>query len=681
MAGRGPGGPSKAQQDKWNEQAMQLMKRHDQNGDGLLDPREMASAVNELCGTHGFSARSLTASLGLDQKLENSAYRWSPVEFSDLYRRVMLMTDTGGGGGGGGTGNAGADRLMGQAVDALRDLDAKTEANLKQCYNNYCRLTVAGGGKMMMDGDLKLSSSQWHQLCADVGLAQPVGPVPPADLGNIFAAASQRTSGLTLKQFLTALAMISPDLTTLTNHLVAQLGPQLRPRAGGDAPQPACFPLRNLDLKSQAAQAHWGVAQGVMSAANAFMKAGVLNGGGGGAGFAGAISAALQGAASGGGYPIEIEDASRQQRGGSGFASPAHTRGSAEPLSPIVGGPITAKLGGSGIKRSSLASMGGSNALGSLRTGSVNGSKGLDMPSNQMVLLDRLAAAEARITQLEQQQSFTREMMQAATAGGAAFAAAGGGGGRAPADGGGMQAASAPQVMALEAKLVAMEAELARVSPGADAPRLFAEVRDNLDLLSQKVEALTKTVERMGKKVESCESTSKAAEEGVRALQAPIQEATSGLASVRQVTDSLRSGVVSKETELMTTLVSRLSTAEGNIEALDGQLRKALRDGKVNGALPSKEALAAALAAGGYQELQAQQAAGTAPPAPSTPTSNGPSEVKEAPMAASTGQLKPGAAAGGERKGDDYFVQTLGVVQLDSEEDIRLQPISATAAF
>lgn len=38
---------------------MQLLKRHDQNGDGLLDPREMASAMNELCGTHGFSARSL----------------------------------------------------------------------------------------------------------------------------------------------------------------------------------------------------------------------------------------------------------------------------------------------------------------------------------------------------------------------------------------------------------------------------------------------------------------------------------------------------------------------------------------------------------------------------------------------------------------------------------------------
>lgn len=76
-----------------------------------------------------------------------------------------------------------------------------------------------------------------------------------------------------------------------------------------------------------------------------------------------------------------------------------------------------------------------------------------------MVLLDRLAAAEARITQLEQQQSFTREMMQAATAGGGAFGAAGGGG-RPAADTGGMQAASAPQVMALEAKIVALEAEV-----------------------------------------------------------------------------------------------------------------------------------------------------------------------------------------------------------------------------
>lgn len=41
----------------------------------------------------------------------------------------------------------------------------------------------------------------------------------------------------------------------------------------------------------------------------------------------------------------------------------------AEPLAPIVGGPITAKLGGGGIKRSSLTSLG----TGALR---VNGSAG-----------------------------------------------------------------------------------------------------------------------------------------------------------------------------------------------------------------------------------------------------------------------------------------------------------------
>ncbi len=219
---------------------------------------------------------------------------------------------------------------------------------------------------------------------------------------------------------------------------------------------------------------------------------------------------------------VEIEETSRQQRGGSGFASPAHMRNSTEMLSPIVGGPITAKLGGGGIKRSSLTSLGGGNALGGggggMRGGSASGSKvrgallgvgaaarpnpdqaysvhvrlartvslllsvsfpvrncepplfphvarlqGLDMPSNQMVLLDRLAAAEARITQLEQQQSFTREMMQAATAGGAAFGAAGASA-RPAADTGGIQAASAPQVMALEAKIVALEVEVSGVA-------------------------------------------------------------------------------------------------------------------------------------------------------------------------------------------------------------------------
>lgn len=54
-------------------------------------------------------------------------------------------------------------------------VDARSEASLKQCYNNYCRLVAAGGGRMMMDGDMKMGSGQWHQLCADVGLAAPVG--------------------------------------------------------------------------------------------------------------------------------------------------------------------------------------------------------------------------------------------------------------------------------------------------------------------------------------------------------------------------------------------------------------------------------------------------------------------------------------------------------------------------
>ncbi len=44
------------------------------------------------------------------------------MEFCDLYKRAMLMSDTGGdAGGGGGGGGRGAERLMGQAVDALRD--------------------------------------------------------------------------------------------------------------------------------------------------------------------------------------------------------------------------------------------------------------------------------------------------------------------------------------------------------------------------------------------------------------------------------------------------------------------------------------------------------------------------------------------------------------------------------
>ncbi len=66
--------------------------------------------------------------------------------------------------------------------------------------------------------------------------------------------------------------MISPDLNTLTEHMVAQLGPQLRPRSGSDAgPQPSAVGLRNLrnldDLRSaSASSSSWGVAQGVLSA-------------------------------------------------------------------------------------------------------------------------------------------------------------------------------------------------------------------------------------------------------------------------------------------------------------------------------------------------------------------------------------------------------------------------------
>ncbi|GIL60812.1 hypothetical protein Vafri_15341 [Volvox africanus] len=686
MAGRGPGsaGPSKAQQDQWNEKAMQLMKRHDMNGDGLLDPREMASAINELCGTHGFSARSITAALGLESKLDNSSYRWSPVEFCEMYRRAMLMADSGEAAGGGAGGARGLDRLMGQAVDTLRDLDAKSEASLKQCYNNYCRLTVPGAGKMMMEGDLKLSSAHWHQLCADVGLAQPIGPISPTDLANIFNTASQRTSGLTLKQFLTGLAMISPDLTTLCNHMVAQLGPQMKPRAGSDAPQPACFPLRNLDLKSAAAQSHWGAAQNVISAANAFMKgggggAGGLSNGGGGAGGGGGLTAALgigstnssfTAALNGGGggvFSVEIEETLSRTR----FGSPVSSRpgGPPEQLAPIVGGPITAKLGGGGIKRSSLTSLGG-GARGS--SGNTSGAKSLDMPSSQMVLLDRLAAAEARITQLEQQQSFAKEMMAAAAQGG--YGA--GGRGAATASGGSSEGVSVPQVAALEAKIAALEAELARVAPGADAPRQVREVRDSLDLLTERLESLTKTLERATKRIDSAEATARAAEEQVRALQAPVTETNASLASLREATEQLKAGLTSKESELMQQLVTRISGTEGQLEALEGQLRKLVREGKLAAALPSKEALTAAMAAAAPDGA----AAAGAPPAPSTPTTGGGGSVPVVPTPPPGPKPSPksmgsngGGAGGGNGGNGDYFVQALGVVQLDTEEDIRLQ--------
>ena len=55
-----------------------------------------------------------------------------------------------------------------------RAVDAKTEAQLKQCFSNYCRLAV-GASKLMMDGDLKVVKDQWMQLCCDIGVAAPVG--------------------------------------------------------------------------------------------------------------------------------------------------------------------------------------------------------------------------------------------------------------------------------------------------------------------------------------------------------------------------------------------------------------------------------------------------------------------------------------------------------------------------
>ncbi|PNH02798.1 hypothetical protein TSOC_011202 [Tetrabaena socialis] len=658
MAPGGPGGPSKAQVDQWNEKAQQLLKRHDQNGDGLLDPREMVSAINELCGTHGFSARSLS-------------------------------------------------------------------------------------------------------------------PVSTGDLANIFNTAAQRSSGLTLKQFLTALAMISPDLTTLCNHMVAQLGPQMRPRAGGDAPQPATFPLRNLDLKGQAAQASWGSAQSVMSAANAFMKAGNAHTSSGGPSSAGVSS----GGASLGG--VEIEETLTRTRGASGFASPSHLRtgSNSEPLAPIVGGPITARLGGGGMKRSSLSSVtsgglqrpqgsaggnkvesskapalgldakldnnayrwtpiefsdifrramlmadsgeaaagrgGGTErlmgqAVDALRDLDVrseanlkqcynnycrlvtsSGSKmmmdgdlklvssqwhqlcgdvglahpALDMPSNQLVLLDRLAAAEARITQLEQQQSFAREMMQAAGPGAYGAAAR-----PAAVAGEGM---SGPHVAAMEAKIAALDAELQRVAPGADAARQVSEVRDSLELLTNRVEALGKGIERATKRVESAEAVARAADEQVRTLSAPVTECNSGLAALRTATDALKAGITSKESELMAQLITRVSGTEAQLETLEAQLRKVVREAKAAAVMPSRESMAAAIAAAGPPA----EGAG-APPAPSTPTAGGATDAMAkgaAAAGAAAGSGGGAAAGGGGAASGDYLIQTLGVVQLDTEEEIRLQ--------
>jgi hypothetical protein len=45
------------------------------------------------------------------------------------------------------------------------------------------------------------------------------------------------TAGLSLKQFLTALALITPDLKLLTAHMISALGPQMRAKTGNDPPQ------------------------------------------------------------------------------------------------------------------------------------------------------------------------------------------------------------------------------------------------------------------------------------------------------------------------------------------------------------------------------------------------------------------------------------------------------------
>lgn len=162
-----------------------------------------------------------------------------------------------------------------------------------------------------------------------------------------------------------------------------------------------------------------------------------------------------------------------------------------------------------------------------------------------------------------------------------------------------------------------------------------------------------------------------------------MQECQAGLASLRQVTDGLRSGVVSKETELMTTLVQRISGTEGAVEALEGQLRKLQRDGKVQEALPSKEALMAVQTAlvnsanttngagggGGGGGGGGDGAGVVAVAAPSTPTPGGGSGGGKVPL----GKEGGGGGGGGGNANGDYFVQTLGAVQLDSEEDIRLQ--------
>ncbi len=68
---------------------------------------------------------------------------------------------------------------------------------------------------------------------------------------------------------------------------------------------------------------------------------------------------------------VEIEETLTRQRNTGGFASPGpgpgglRTPSQSEQLAPLVGGPLTAKLGGGGgLKRSSLTSLGGAGGGG-----------------------------------------------------------------------------------------------------------------------------------------------------------------------------------------------------------------------------------------------------------------------------------------------------------------------------
>lgn len=78
---------------------------------------------------------------------------------------------------------------------------------------------------------------------------------------------------------------------------------------------------------------------------------------------------------------MEIEETLTRQRNTGGFASPGQggpsglrTPSQSEQLAPLVGGPITAKLGGGGgLKRSSLTSLGGAGGGGGITAGLMRG--------------------------------------------------------------------------------------------------------------------------------------------------------------------------------------------------------------------------------------------------------------------------------------------------------------------